>query len=615
VEARPTGGGDLSGILKMITPAASGIATGPTDAIGSIDPSVPIGWWESRFQAAWFHFRADGLRLARFLRELPQAEARPALLGESVTPLRSLAHDDARLVSGKVQNLRVAAARLDGLRVAGEAPFSFWRAVGRPTAARGYVEGRELREGCLIASVGGGLCQLSNALYSAALDAGMEILERHPHSRIVPGSLAEQGRDATVFWNYIDLRFRSRAPFAVRARLTCDRLVVQLWGSVPKPAAEREAGTEPRAPLPILLRNDRRPGDCASCRQDDCVHQIVPSPRAGRAAYLLDDAWPELDAWLGAEARAGDVALVPLDGAARRRLNYGWSALRSPGLETVEHRALTWRRSLASRRLAEQGAARQRKLLELDRAFARAYVREIPFDADRLAVPVSLLAEVWRLGACGGRELTVLMNRAPLAMLQRDLDRGAALHPESPTLADFRADARLAEAEDRALREARRFVTPHAAVADFLAGRYGAPVVHLPWVAGNPGLPSARGPGVLFPASALGRKGAYEVRAACRELGLGVQILGKATEGEGFWQGLNAAPADPAHPFEGIGRVVLPAFVEHRPRILLRAIAAGIPVICSPECGIASQTPGVTIVSSGDLPALVAGLRSSALPG
>ena len=94
------------------------------------------------------------------------------------------------------------------------AVFSFWKQVGRTNRLKGYVAGRELREGCLIPSIGGGLCQLSNALYDAALQAGFEIVERHAHSQVIPGSLAEAGANATVFWNYVDLRFRSHHAFA-----------------------------------------------------------------------------------------------------------------------------------------------------------------------------------------------------------------------------------------------------------------------------------------------------------------------------------------------------------------------------------------------------------------
>src|SRR5215208_5560448 len=133
---------------------------------------------------------------------------------------------DRALTAGKIQNLRAALRGIDGIEVPVGQVFSFWKQVGRATRRRGFVAGRELREGCLVANIGGGLCQLSNALYEAALAAGFSIVERHGHSRRVPGSRAALQRDATVFWNYVDLRFRSRKAFRIEARLTSDHLEV-----------------------------------------------------------------------------------------------------------------------------------------------------------------------------------------------------------------------------------------------------------------------------------------------------------------------------------------------------------------------------------------------------
>src|SRR5215204_3852045 len=130
------------------------------------------------------------------------------------------------LVIGKIQNLRIAMRNLNGLEINANEVFSFWRHVGRASRRKGYVAGRELREGCLIPSTGGGLCQLSNALYDAALQAGFEIIERHAHTQVIPGSLAEIGRDATVFWNYVDLRFRSSSPFRIEALMDASVLIV-----------------------------------------------------------------------------------------------------------------------------------------------------------------------------------------------------------------------------------------------------------------------------------------------------------------------------------------------------------------------------------------------------
>jgi vancomycin resistance protein YoaR len=129
---------------------------------------------------------------------------------------------------GKVQNLRIAAAAVDGLVLAPGEIFSFWRAAGRTSRAKGYAVGRELRLGCMIPSVGGGICQLTNALSRVAHRAGMEIVERHSHSVHPEDFFIDDATDATVFWNYIDFRFRSPGRVRIGATLTETTLVVRL---------------------------------------------------------------------------------------------------------------------------------------------------------------------------------------------------------------------------------------------------------------------------------------------------------------------------------------------------------------------------------------------------
>jgi vancomycin resistance protein YoaR len=129
---------------------------------------------------------------------------------------------------GKVQNLRIATAAVDGLVLEPGEVFSFWRAAGRATRAKGYVIGRELRLGCMIPSIGGGICQLTNALSRVAHEAGMEIVERHSHSVHPEGFFIDATTDATVFWNYIDFRFRSPRRVRIGAKLTETTLIVRL---------------------------------------------------------------------------------------------------------------------------------------------------------------------------------------------------------------------------------------------------------------------------------------------------------------------------------------------------------------------------------------------------
>ncbi len=189
------------------------------------------------------------------------------VLGESSTPLLSDGTEaEQPLQHGKVRNLGVAALALDGVLIPAGGLFSFWRHVGPPTSWRGYVPGRMLQEGCIVPAVGGGLCQLSNALYEVALQAGCRIVERHPHSRVVPGSAAALGRDATVAWNYVDLRFTAAQDLRLFVRLDGDRLVVRLLGApgAVRPAAVRQAASPQAALAPPAPRS------CESCDQTDC---------------------------------------------------------------------------------------------------------------------------------------------------------------------------------------------------------------------------------------------------------------------------------------------------------------------------------------------------------
>jgi len=596
---------------------------------------------DSWVDKAWFGFRANGLRLRRAVRDWGArdsfADERVAgfadwstIIGASHTPLWRLARTDEagagaewKLTAGKVQNLRVAARRLNGLLIPAGALFSFWRALGRPTGARGYVAGRELREGCMVASTGGGLCQLSNALYAAALDAGLEIVERHAHSKIVPGSLAEHGRDATVFWNYVDLRFRAAADCVLDVHLDATHLHVTLRARDAAPVATQVATpvAAPRAPAAGtgVPHDHNHAHDCIGCEQVDCVEYIAPVTQAGHTAWLLDEVWLEFDGWMVKRARAGDHVSLPLDGTRRGRAAYAWSVAALPEPRVREHAMLAAVRGLATRLLGAQGAARQRGLLRLDRRLASAYARDLAPEADRLVISLNLVPHLWRAGVLGGRHYSVLLNRAPLSLLHAQLDRAHALHPDSPTLADFRADAALVEAEEEALRGAHALVTPHAAVAAYCRARYGGLVQQLDW-----SLPPkvhdtshdiahtfAPRRAVLFPASALGRKGAYEVRAACRALGLPVRVLGEASEGGDFWSGVDASPADRRDKWAGVACVVLPAFVEHRPRLLLQALARGVPVLCSQECGLSDDIPGVRIVPAGDAATLTTALAQA----
>jgi glycosyltransferase involved in cell wall biosynthesis len=114
---------------------------------------------------------------------------------------------------------------------------------------------------------------------------------------------------------------------------------------------------------------------------------------------------------------------------------------------------------------------------------------------------------------------------------------------------------------------------------------------------------------VLFPASTLGRKGCYELREVARSLGISVVLGGSDLECENFWQGVQTERAKQTDLFSGADAIVLPAFVENKPRRLLDAVSCRLPVIASTACGL-ENVNGVTSIPVGDVAALKSALET-----
>lgn len=251
-----------------------------------------------------------------------------------------------------------------------------------------------------------------------------------------------------------------------------------------------------------------------------------------------------------------------------------------------------------------QGAARQQALLAFHEKLAASYASRLPYDVTHVVVMQNLLPFLWRDGHLAGRTFDVLMTALPLSKLHERLDAAASKHAESKTLADFRAGRSLVRLEGEALQRARRIITPHSEIA----GLYKGKALTLDWII-PPQTPArkahgARRPGIVFPASTVGRKGAYELRSAIQGLDIDLTVVGAQLEGEDFWRGLHVERKHHAEAWpEDVLAVVLPAYVEHKPRRLLECIARGIPVIASTACGL-EGTKGVVNISFGDVEAL-----------
>jgi vancomycin resistance protein YoaR len=135
--------------------------------------------------------------------------------------------------SGKVDrshNLSLAIKAINAKVIMPDEVFSANAAIGPRDEARGFRDAPIFVNGEITPSTGGGICQIATTIYNAALLAGLPVTERHHHS--MPVHYADAGRDATVYWGQLDLRFRNDTggPIVLLAAMDGDRVHVRLIG-------------------------------------------------------------------------------------------------------------------------------------------------------------------------------------------------------------------------------------------------------------------------------------------------------------------------------------------------------------------------------------------------
>jgi len=116
----------------------------------------------------------------------------------------------------------MVAARFEEVTVPSGGIFSFNATTGPRTASEGYLPAPMYRNRRIELSPAGGSCQVSTTLYNAALLAGMEIVDRHPHSR--PCAYVPYGQDAAVAYDSgVDLKFKNVLSHAIVLHQEVDR--------------------------------------------------------------------------------------------------------------------------------------------------------------------------------------------------------------------------------------------------------------------------------------------------------------------------------------------------------------------------------------------------------
>jgi hypothetical protein len=150
---------------------------------------------------------------------------------------------------GAIANARRAAILLNGTAIMPGETLSVNQRLGKRSEESGWEKAPVLISGRRDVSLGGGICVVSTAAFQAACRAGLQIVERHAHSRVP--RYAAPGQDATLDYGHLDLRIRNNtsAPvvLSVLAQTSRKRIVMRIFGR------------EQPAPIKLTTTTSREP--------------------------------------------------------------------------------------------------------------------------------------------------------------------------------------------------------------------------------------------------------------------------------------------------------------------------------------------------------------------
>jgi len=128
-------------------------------------------------------------------------------------------------------NIRVVAGEVDGAVVLPGDTFSLNGYTGPRGEAEGYVPAGVINNGEFTQAVGGGISQFATTMFNAVFFAGLEDVFHKPHSYYI--SRYPAGREATVYYDSIDLSWRNDSPTGVYVQAVWQpgALTVTFWGT------------------------------------------------------------------------------------------------------------------------------------------------------------------------------------------------------------------------------------------------------------------------------------------------------------------------------------------------------------------------------------------------
>lgn len=174
----------------------------------------------------------------------------------------------------RVNNIGLAAKKINGTYVAPGETFSLNARLGERTPQAGWMKGGGIANGKIDPNIyGGGISQATTTLFNAIFFAGLEDVYHKPHSLYF--SRYPMGREATLDWKSVDLKFKNDSEYGVLLQAwttgrtgSTGSITVRVWSTK---TYTKVVASKPRQ------SNWRAPGKPIYNKAKDCVPQSAMS--------------------------------------------------------------------------------------------------------------------------------------------------------------------------------------------------------------------------------------------------------------------------------------------------------------------------------------------------
>lgn len=128
--------------------------------------------------------------------------------------LGSMTTSFAGSTESRINNLRMACSKINGMVLNPGEIFSYNETLGQRTVDNGFEAAGAYADGEVVEEVGGGICQISSTLYAATLYARLKTIARECHYFAV--AYMPKGIDATVSWPRPDFKFQNNTEYPIK---------------------------------------------------------------------------------------------------------------------------------------------------------------------------------------------------------------------------------------------------------------------------------------------------------------------------------------------------------------------------------------------------------------